>query len=266
MNKEFGRVFRLLFAPFLLGLLTAAFCVIGQAAEPPIPRPVGYVNDFAQVIEPDWAERITAVCRELDEKTGTEITVATFPDIGDGSIDDFTSRVFEDWMPGEKGIDNGILILDAIAQRLIRIEIGYGLEPVVPDAVAGRIRRDVMTPFLKAGQRGEAYYQGVAALATIVAKEENIELESLKGQITPEPQTQRRSGRGISPFVIFIAIAVLASIFRGGGRGGRGIRGGGPFLGGMFLGGGGFGGGGGGGGFGGFGGGMSGGGGSSGGY
>lgn len=266
MNKEFGRVFRLPFALSLTGLLAVALCAVALAAEPPIPQPVGYVNDFARVVVPEWAERITTVCRELDEKTGTEITVATFPDIGDGSIDDFTSRVFEAWMPGEKGINNGILILDAIAQRQIRIEIGYGLEPVIPDAVAGRIRRDGMTPFLKAGRRGEAYFQGVAAMAAIVAKEENVELESLKGQIVPEPQTRRRSGRSISPFVIFIAVAVLASIFRRGGRGGGGFRGGGPFIGGPFIGGGGFGGGFGGGGFGGFGGGASGGGGSSGGY
>ena len=265
MNKEFGREYRLSFTLFLLSLFAAGSLSLVSAKPIEIPQPLGYVNDFADVVEPEIERRIADVCREVDEKTGAEITVATFPDISDESIDDFTVRVFEEWMPGQKGIDNGILILDAIEQRQIRIEIGYGLEPIIPDAVAGRIRRDVMTPFLRNNRRGDAYFQGVAELASIIAKEESIELESLKGRTAPETETRRPRGRGFSPFAIFILLAILASIFRRRGRGG-GIRGG-PFIGGPFIGGGGFGGGGfGGGGFGGFGGGGSGGGGSSGGY
>ena len=266
MNKEFGRENRLSFTLLFLSLLAAGSLSLVSAKPVEIPQPVGYVNDFADVVEPDIERRIADVCRELDEKTGAEITVATFSDISDESIDDFTVRVFEEWMPGQKGIDNGILMLDAIQQRQIRIEIGYGLEPIIPDAVAGRIRRDVMTPFLRNNRRGDAYFQGVAALASIIAKEESVELESLKGLSAPDPETRRTRGRSFSPFAIFVVLAILASIFRRRGRGG-GIRGGGPFIGGPFIGGGGFGGGGfGGGGFGGFGGGGSGGGGSSGGY
>jgi uncharacterized protein len=262
MNIEFGRVSRLIFTLSLAVLLLAVSQQLAVATEPTIPRPIGYVNDFANLVEPDMERQIADICRELDEKTGTEITVATFPDIGDGNIDDFTSQVFEQWMPGQKGIDNGILILDAIAQRQIRIEIGYGLEPIIPDAVAGRIRREIMTPLLSQQRRGEAYFEGVATLAQIVAKEEGIELESLKGR--PVPRTQARPGRRLpGPFIIFIILAILLSMFRRGEQG-RGFRGGGPFIGG--FGGGGFGGGIGGGGFGGFGGGGSGGGGSSGGY
>lgn len=261
MNNEFGREIRLIFTLLAAGLLLAGL-VAGQ--EPSIPQPIGYVNDFADVIDPEMEQQITEVCRELDEKTGTEITVATFPDISDASIDDFTTRVFEQWMPGQKGIDNGILILDAIEQRQIRIEIGYGLEPVIPDAVAGRIRREIMTPFLSKNRRGEAYFQGVAALAQLVAKEEDVELESLKGQRAPQPEG--RSSRGLpKPLLMFIVTAMILS-FVGRSSRGRGYREGGPWIGGgPFIGGGGFGGGGGG-GFGGFGGGGSGGGGSSGGY
>jgi len=126
-----------------------------------------------------------------------------------------------------------------------------------------------MTPLLSQQRRGEAYFEGVATLAQIVAKEEGVELESLKGR--PVPQTQApRTRRLPGPFIIFIILAIVLSMFRRGGRG-RGFRGGGPWIGGgPFIGGfggGGFGGGGfGGGGFGGFGGGGSGGGGSSGGY
>src|SRR3989337_2822149 len=109
MNNRLGRAIRLIFTLLAATLLSAGLTA-GQ--EPAIPQPIGYVNDFADVIAPEIEHQIAAVCHELDEKTGAEITVATFPDIGDAtSIDDFAVRVFEQWMPGQKGIDNGILIL-----------------------------------------------------------------------------------------------------------------------------------------------------------
>lgn len=265
MNNEFGRGIRLIFAASLATLLFAAVLLSAAAQEPDIPQPIGYVNDFADVVEPDMERQIAEICRELDEKTGTEITVATFPDIGDGAIDDFTARVFEQWMPGQKGLDNGILILHAIAQRQLRIEIGYGLEPIIPDAVAGRIRREVMMPLLGGDRRGEAYFRGVAALAQIVATEEDIELESLKGQPAQEPET-RTQRRLPAPIIVFLVFAILLTIFGGGRRRGRRFYGGSPWIGGGPFAGGRLGGGFGDGGFGGFGGGRSGGGGSSGGY
>lgn len=226
----------------------------------PFPAPTGYVNDFAGVIDGNSAQKIDAICRELDQKTGAQITVAVFKDLGDDEIDGFTNRLFEQWMPGEKGKNNGILIVDAVAERKIRIEIGYGLEGIIPDAVAGRIRRDAMTPFLQEGKRGEAYLAGVASLAAIIAQDKNISLESLSGVSVPEPRRAGKHSRNF-PFVILLPIILIALAASRRNRGGGGfIGGGGPFIGG------GFGGGGGGGGFGGFGGGMSGGGGSSGGY
>jgi uncharacterized protein len=240
------------------------------AAEPKMPAPSGYVNDFAKVVDPATVPRIEAICKELDQKTGAQIGIATFNDLGGDDIDGFTNKLFDQWNPGEKGVNNGILIVNAISERKIRIEIGYGLEPVIPDAMAGRIRRDIMTPLLVEGKYGEAYLAGVAALASVIAKSENITLQSLNG--VPVPDTQGRRGRRgfppqlIPPLIIFFIVIAIARRRRGGGGG---FWGGGPFVGGPFIGGGfgggGFGGGGGG-GFGGFGGGFSGGGGSSGGY
>ena len=268
MNNTLGRASRLIFIPGVAALLLAALTGSIQAAEPEIPQPIGYVNDFADVIEPNTERSIAAVCQELDEKTGAEIVVATFPDIGDGSIDDFAVRVFEQWMPGQMGIDNGVLILDAIAQRKLRIEVGYGLEPIIPDALAGRIYRNVMTPLLTANRKGEAYFQGVAAIAQVVAREENVELASLKGIPSPDTSSPGR-GKSLVPLLVFIVMILLISALNRNQKGG-GMRGGGPWIGGGFGGGGfggGFGGGGfSGGGFGGFGGGRSGGGGVSGGY
>ena len=222
MNTDLSRNLRLLFILILLGGGVSASGVAGLAKEPDIPQPIGYVNDFADVVEPDIERQIVNICRELDEKTGTELTVATFPDIGDLNIDDFAVRVFEEWMPGQKGIDNGVLMLDAIAQRRVRIEVGYGLEGIIPDAMAGRIVREIMTPLLQQNQRGAAYLEGVAALATIVAHEENVDLESLKGRQVPQPSAER-GRRGIpGPMIVCVARAILMSRFGRRRRGGGG--------------------------------------------
>jgi uncharacterized protein len=252
----------------LVPLLVATLLATGAgtlAKETHFRDPLGYVSDFANVVDPATEQQIADICRELDEKTGAQIGVASFPDMGGDEIDGFTNRLLEQWMPGQKGVNNGILIVNAIAERQIRIEIGYGLEPIIPDAVAGRVRREVMTPLLQEGKYGEAYLAGVAELAGLIAKNENVTLKSLSRVAVPQVSGRGSRGRGgaqFFPFILFFGIVFVISRLL---RGRSGLRGGGgPWIGGGF--GGGFGGGGGGGGFGGFGGGMSGGGGSSGGY
>jgi len=263
MNKSFVRKSGWII-PITLALLLCAG-LVSEAAKKRFPDPVGYLSDFAGVVEQSHSGQITAICRELDEKTGVQIGVAVFKDMGGDEIDGFTSRLFEQWMPGQKGVDNGILIVDAVDERKIRIEIGYGLESIITDAMSGRIRRDVMTPLLSKGKRGEAYLAGVASLASIVAKNENVQLESLSGITIPQVSGKKgkRLGSVLAPFFMLLVLgAIMLSQRR------RGFRDDNRWGGGPWIGGGGFGGfgGGGGGGFGGFGGGMSGGGGSSGGY
>jgi uncharacterized protein len=252
-------------AVLILLLLWAALLPCA-AKEKRFPEPTGYVNDFAGVVDASLKTRISDICRELDSKTGVQIGVASFKDLGGDEIDGFTSKLFEQWNPGQRGVNNGILIVDAIAERKVRIEIGYGLEAIMLDAVAARVRRDVMTPLLAENKHGEAYLMGVAALAEIAAKHENITLQSLAGVNVPDtaPLMSDRNDRRQKhtfPFMFFpfLGLILLIAITRRNRGGGGGYWGGG---------GGGFGGfgGDGGGGFGGFGGGCSGGGGSSGGY
>ena len=153
--------FASLLSALMLVLVLCPQLVLGKT----YPDPRGYVNDFANVIPADIAEKITAVAKELDQKTGSQIVVATFPDLGGEDIDGFSVKLFEQWTPGQAKRDNGILIVDGIAERKIRLEIGYGLESIITDGITGRIRRDEMTPLLKAGRRGEAYLIGVVELA-----------------------------------------------------------------------------------------------------
>jgi len=250
-----------------LVLLSVGFLAPAAHAQQ-FPKPVGFVNDFANVIDPVWEGRIEALCREIERKTGAEIAVATMPTIGDEDYRDYANRLFEAWKIGKKGKDNGVLIFNAVKERKVWIEIGYGLEPIINDAKAGDIYRHFMRPLLRQGRYGEAFYTGVLKIGQIIAQDAGVTLEPPTTVRTTTPVASERPTQSpLKKLIGFLfTLFFLMLLFRSGlwpliflGGGGRGGWGGGGF-------GGGFGGGGFGGGFGGFGGGASGGGGAGGGY
>jgi uncharacterized protein len=189
---------------------------------------------------------------EIEQKTSAEVAVVTVRDLGGGSIDDYASRLFEKWGIGKKGKDNGVMLIAAIDDRKVRIEVGYGLEGILPDGKCGEILDTYVLPRFKAGDYGKGLAAGAAEIARAIAKDAGVELT---GQYLNEypPAPQRSFLFSIMKIIFFI---ILFIIF---------VRH--PFLFLLFFGSGGFGGGssrgGFGGGFGGFGGGMSGGGGAS---
>jgi len=113
------------------------------------PKPVGHVNDFANVIPTATERTIAAICLEVKQKTGAEIAILTVETIGDQQYTDYTTRLLEDenWQLGEQGKDNGVLIFQTVQERKFRIEIGYGLEGIIPDGLAGEIRDSYVFPF-----------------------------------------------------------------------------------------------------------------------
>jgi uncharacterized protein len=245
-----------------LPLLALTLLSSPTGADEKRPAPVGLINDFAGVISPAYKEKMNLLALEVLNKTGATVTVVTFKDIGGANVDEFTNRLYEAWGVGKRGEDRGVMLLVALKERKLRIEVGYGLEGIIPDGVAGQIRDKDMVPYLSKGEYALGLLNGLYAVASIIAKDQGITLTG----VAPVPKTvsSRRRGRtfGIFPFlfIIFIflilarsrrrgGIFLLPFLFLGGGRGG----GHGGF--------GGFGGG-----FGGFGGGMSGGGGASGGF
>jgi uncharacterized protein len=219
------------------------------------PAAQGYVNDFANVIPADQSQTLEAFLTMVEQKTGAQIAVVTIPSVEGADIDGAAVDLFKTWGIGKKGKDNGILILASINDRLLRIEVGYGLEAVVTDGLTGTIRRQYMNPYFKQGDYGQGLTQGAAAIAQLIAASEGVTLD---GQ-APVPVSSDQNDRGLwVQIILFFVFFILVSILRGR----RGFWGGGFYGGGW--GGGGFGGGGG--GFGGFGGGGPGGGGSSGGW
>src|SRR5712664_226804 len=249
-------------------LLSAAFPA--PAENPKNIHPTGYVTDLASVITPDTKARLEALCHEVEAKTGAQIAVVTVHSLEGESVENFAVDLYKQLGVGSKRDNRGVLLLVAPDEHKYRVEVGYGLEPVINDARAGDAGR-AMVPLLRGGNYSAAIETATWMLAKDIADDRGV---TLSGQ--PPVTRQRREARRSSPisfWAILFIIWIIFSIARAG-RGRRGGGGGwwiGPMIGGMsggWRGGGGFGGssGGysGGGGFGGFGGGSSGGGGASG--
>jgi uncharacterized protein len=255
----------LAFSAILIALLL--FSIPSRAAD--LPELTAPVNDFAHVIDAKSAAGIERLSRALKSASGDVVVVATVPTVEPyGDIREYATKLFENGGRGigEKGKNNGVLILLALKQRKVWIEVGYGLEEWITDRFAGETSRQYMVPEFRTGAYGTGLLVGTARVVGRIAKGKNLKLD------VQVPQEDEPDGRSSSfplwlPIAIFIAILVISRIGGGPGAGllfwglggwSRWSSGVGPFGGGR---GGGFGGGGFGGGFGGFGGGGSGGGG-----
>ncbi|HXW07178.1 MAG TPA: TPM domain-containing protein [Vicinamibacterales bacterium] len=245
---------------------------------PPPPRLTRPVNDFASVIDADSASELDRRIRALQQATGDTLVVATvetFQPYAD--IREYAVEMFENGGAGigERGKDNGLLIVVAIDDRQVGIEVGYGLEGIVTDGFAGQTIRESIRPEFRNGAYGRGLLAGTTRIINRIAEERNVTLETV-----PRSIVRREAPVRIPIGTIVFILLVIMLISRGGGRRRRRRRywggpwsgwnsGVGPFGGGFGGGFGGFGGGGfrgGGGGFGGFGGGRSGGGGAAGGW
>ncbi len=242
----------------------------------PSTKPAGYVNDYAGVLSPAARNLLTTLCTEVDQKAKAQIAVVTVKSLDGKPIEDYSIALATKWGIGPKQSASGVLILLAVDDHKDRIEVGYGLEPILPDGKVGGFLREA-APYLRDGNYDGAMLLLTRRVADVIAQDRGVSLSAATA--LPQARTPRRNqpGSGPGPIAIIIFLVFLFSLIanlfrRGGGRGGRGGGSGwwvGPMIGGMMgggggFGGGGFGGGGGGGGFGGFGGGSFGGGGASG--
>ena len=238
-------------------LLTAA---LAPAADWGALQPQGFVSDFAGVVDPASRQQIDAYCAAVQKATGAQLAFVVLRDLDGEPVEDVANTLYRKWGIGQKGENNGALLLLSVRDKRSRLEVGYGLEPILPDGSAGDILR-AMRPSLRQGQYGAAFLVAAHQIGEKVAREKGVTIDEAVRPRRPVSRPQK----GLPwPMILFGLLALLFLFGRGGGgpwwllpmmmNGGRG-GGGGGF--------GGYDGGGGGGGFGGFGGGDSGGGGSS---
>ncbi len=160
---------------FLLFLLFFTGSLL-QAAD--IPYLTGRVTDNAEILSETTRQSLTAILKEHEGRTGNQIAVLTIPTIGGESIEEYAVKVFEAWKLGQQGKDNGILIVVVPNDRRMRIEVGYGLEATLTDALAGRIIQIVMTPRFKNGDYDGGIADGVKAVINVLEGDEMAEIES----------------------------------------------------------------------------------------
>ena len=227
---------------FLLLLIASP---LARALEVPPLR--GRVNDYAGVMSQDQVRTLESQLTQFEQETGHQIAVLTIPTLDGEDIEGFSIRVAETWKIGKKGFDNGVILLVAVKDRKLRLEVGYGLEGVLPDAIADRIIRDYIVPRFRA----QDYAGGV--IAGIDAVQKVIKQEPLPESARKPNQAPRSGFNSLAMFAIaFVIFALMAfssgrrsrnqmwsgrgrrypPIFWGGGGSGGGFSGGGGGFGG----------------------------------
>lgn len=253
-------------------ILAAALCAVslvlarpsGFAAEVIPPKPDRYFNDYAQVVPSATAQQLNDQLAQFERDTSSQVVVAVFPKMqSDSSVEDYAQRIAQSWGVGQKDRRNGVVLLVFVNDRKISIQVGYGLEGALPDAIAYDIRTNQITPRFRQGDYAGGLTAGVNSIEQAIRGE-------YKGSGQTVAERNRKNGGRVNYFPILIFFIILMIIMSRQKRRGYRYSGlGGPYIGGWGGGsGGGWSSGGGGGSFGGFsgGGGSFGGGGSSGGW
>jgi uncharacterized protein len=143
-------------------------------AEVNYPDYTSFVNDYAGVLSADWKTSVENICTSVEQQTGSEIAVAIVDDLQDITVEEYAVKLFEKWGIGKSDKDNGVLLLVAIAERKLRIEVGYGLEGAITDLEAGDIINNTIVPQFKQNNYGQGIYDGVAAIANKIYEEQGI--------------------------------------------------------------------------------------------
>jgi len=245
----------------VLSFFSLSFTMPAMAVTPvPPARPANYVVDLAGIIDPSAEQRLNIYLRELDKKTSAQLVVLTLKSLDGESIEGFSIDTAEKWGIGQKDKDNGVLFTISTGDKRYRIEVGYGLEGLLPDSFVGSIGRQYLVPYFKKGQYSQGISYATLAMIGRIADDAKVKIMGMQ-------RVRRRGAQGLKKpslgsviltllvivvmgyffirnpraFMMFIFFMMMSRGGRGGWHGGGGFGGGGGGFGG---GGGGFGGGG----------------------
>ena len=181
--------------PLLLSLCFF-FLTISLAGAAAVPALRGRVNDYAQILTPEQSNALDAQLARLEQDTGHQVAVLTLPSLDGEDIEGFSIRVAENWKIGKKGFDNGVILIVAVNDRKLRLEVGYGLEGILPDLTANRIIRDYIVPLFRSGDFAAGIISGINAVEKVIRKE-------------PLPETARKQAQGRGSSLNFIVMLVI---------------------------------------------------------
>jgi uncharacterized protein len=175
---------------------------LGRALD--VPALHGHVNDYAGMLSPETAQKIEAELAGFEKGDSTQVVVLTIPTLEGENLEDYSIKVAEAWKIGQKGKDNGVILLVAKQERKIRIEVGRGLEGKLTDLMSGRIIRNDIAPYFRTGDFNGGIENGVSAIIAVV-----------KGEYKATPRDLRQGIRSAHPIVTFLIFFLVACIFLG---------------------------------------------------
>lgn len=187
---------------FLLAILIVLLPALASALD--VPHLRGYVNDYAGILSVETARQLEETLAAFERSDSTQVVVLTVPSLEGDDLEMFSIRVAEAWQIGQKGKDNGAILLVAKAERKVRIEVGRGLEGTLTDLVSGRIIRGEITPRFRQGDFDGGVFAGASAIMAVV-----------KGEYVATPRDLRQGKQSAPPIAALLFFLGVACIFLG---------------------------------------------------
>ena len=184
-----------------LALATAAWA---QPQIPPKPTTEVYCQDYAGLLTVDTKKKIVDIGTQLADKTKAQVVVVTVKNLGGSPIEEYSLTLLRQWGIGDRQLNNGLLLLVAVDDRLSRIEVGYGLEGALPDAKTGRIQDAYLIPYFQKDEYNQGILNTYLALTEVVAKEYNVDIPTDK----PVPGTEEMDWQTFLLIIGFLIILI----------------------------------------------------------
>jgi uncharacterized protein len=170
---------------------------------PDLPAPVGKVNDFAKLLEPSQRQTLEAQLADLERATSAEVALVTMQTLGDQPLEKYATTLFNAWGIGKKDLDNGVMVLVVVRDRAMRIEVGRGLEGVLPDRLAAAVIQETFLPRFRNGDYAGGVRDGMARVIEIVRRNEKL-------TPGPEPALERSAADAGTAAAAMAAVAADA--------------------------------------------------------
>lgn len=189
----------------LLLLITLLLLCAGVCSAAEVPALRGRVNDYASMLSPQVAQQLESELAAFEQSDSTQIVVLTIPSLEGEPVEQYSIKVVEKWQLGQKGKDNGALLLVVKNDRKIRIEVGRGLEGKLTDLTSGRIIRNEISPAFKRGEFDLGIVRGVEGI-----------MATVRGEYQAQPNDLRHGKKGAPPILTLLLFVLVASVFLGG--------------------------------------------------
>ena len=203
-----NRRFTLLPAVFFI------FLVVSVAKSADIPEtPARYVVDLSGIVDTATENRLNGYLQELEQKTTAQMVVLTILSLEGESIENFSISIAHDkWKLGQKGRDNGVLFLVSTTDRKYRIEVGYGLEHVLPDSLVGSMGRNILVPYFRKGDYSNGIFATTIAMANTIAADAGVKIEGMPSITYRTPSTVKSKPASLLSMVIGIVFLIIMGI------------------------------------------------------